>query len=294
MKYDKIIIIYNPKSTGSSQRFAEDLRKKLLKKFKPEEVELVATKYGGHAEDLAYEAAKQHKRPLLVSSSGDGGYHEVINGAMRAKNEGASPVCAVLPAGNANDHARTMHRQELSQLIIKGDVKKLDLLKIEATYWGRKRETYAHSYVGLGLTPTVAAELNKRRLNSLTEAWIVIKGLWNLSPVRVAIDGRYYMLDSLICSTIPEMSKVLKISKKAKPDDGIFEVSKFEHTRKPTLIYRLLKGAIKELEIDSQTKELELRLLSSAPLQMDGEVMICKRGSRVRITIDKQALATIV
>src|SRR5437764_2946213 len=100
MKFSTVLIIYNPNSTGNSAGAARDLQKRLQTSLKLP-IRLLPTHYSGHAEELAYTGAKEHHNPLLVSSSGDGGYHEVINGAMRAQLTGAKPVCAVLPTGNA-------------------------------------------------------------------------------------------------------------------------------------------------------------------------------------------------
>ena len=67
-------------------------------------------------------------RPLLVSVSGDGGYNEVVDGTMQAGNDAA--VCAVLPAGNANDHRRATREQPLADAIVTGSVTRIDLLRL--------------------------------------------------------------------------------------------------------------------------------------------------------------------
>ena len=59
------------------------------------------TNHTGHATELAREAAATGS-PLIVSDSGDGGYNEVVNGAMAS--------------GNANHHARFMHDEPLVEL----------------------------------------------------------------------------------------------------------------------------------------------------------------------------------
>src|SRR3982750_2899542 len=106
--YDAITIIYNPNSTGPSEAKARVLHEDLIKRRKRTKITLTPTKRAGHAEDLAYKAAHANRRALIISSSGDGGYHEVINGALRAQLEGAKPTVGLLPAGNANDHYHSL------------------------------------------------------------------------------------------------------------------------------------------------------------------------------------------
>ena len=122
-------------------------------------IELVPTAHAGHATDLAYQFAKNKKRPLIISSSGDGGYNEVINGALRAKAEGADPVCAPLPAGNANDHNRALSQRPLHEAINDSAVTYIDVIRVSIDPKRSDGARFAHSYVGLGLTPTVAVEL---------------------------------------------------------------------------------------------------------------------------------------
>jgi diacylglycerol kinase (ATP) len=175
VEYSTVTIIFNPHSTGPSELYAKRLQRELRKLFPDLKAELKPTKYAGHAEKLAYARAKATKKPLIISSSGDGGYNEVINGAMRAQSEGATPVCAVLAAGNANDHGRTLQSRPLIEAIKEGKETRLDLLKARYKTRGQEKVRYAHSYIGLGLTPVVAVELNKTSLNALKELWIVLK-----------------------------------------------------------------------------------------------------------------------
>ncbi len=90
-------------------------------------VQLCPTEHAGHARDLAAHAAATG-RPLIVSVSGDGGYNEVVDGVMQAGNPDV--VCAVMAAGNANDHRRTTGEQPLADAIVDGEVRRIDLLRL--------------------------------------------------------------------------------------------------------------------------------------------------------------------
>ena len=168
--FDRVVLIFNPNSTGDAEAKAHDLAKELSARAPELLVELVATQHAGHARDLARDAAA-NGRPLVISVSGDGGYNEVVDGAMRAGNDKAT--CAVLAAGNANDHRRTTREQPLADAIVSGKVSRIDLLQL--TVDGTSR--YAHSYNGLGLTPVVALELEKGGKVSLREPVPTVRAL---------------------------------------------------------------------------------------------------------------------
>lgn len=290
-----IAIIYNPNSTGNAERNAVALRRKLQVILPALPIKLLPTQHAGHAVELAHDFAKAHKRPLIVSASGDGGYNEVINGAVQAQLDGARPVCAVLPSGNANDHARTMQRGELVELIQRGAVTRLDLLKVVVRAPdGTVLSRYAHSYVGVGLTPTVAVELNKHTLNTLKEAWIILKTFRRHRPVALVAGKRRLSVDSLICSIIPEMAKVLTISKEAHPQDGKFELTVFEHKLRLTLLYRLLRGVMFQMGTQQQLERYSFTLTNPAPIQLDGEILKLAGGSKVTIESCPDLLTTIV
>ena len=94
--FDRVVLIFNPASTGDASALAAELRDELQRRQPDLPVTLQPTEHAGHARDLARDAARTG-RPLLVSVSGDGGYNEVVDGTMQAGNDAA--VCAVLPAG---------------------------------------------------------------------------------------------------------------------------------------------------------------------------------------------------
>lgn len=293
LSYKNIFIIYNPKSTGDSVAMADALARK-LKGNAGLTIKLLGTQYAAHAEKLAYDTAKQFGNPLLVSSSGDGGYHEVINGALRAQNEGAKPVCAVIPAGNANDHSRTMQDEPLHKNILKGKVTSLDVLEvIIETNGGKKTVRYGHSYAGLGITAVVAAELNKERLDFIKEKWIVLKKLVAYRPVTIVHGGRILKYDSLVFGNINQMAKLLTLSKDNKPQDGKFEVVAFPYNNKVGLLKKLIKSVAVGLD-PSRTANYSFRTEKKLVMQIDGEVLEIPAGSSVTVSSRRRLLQTVV
>lgn len=295
MKFDQAIIIYNPNSTGSAKSEARRLKRELHEARRSLHVKLRPTKYAGHATELAYDSAMTYKRPLIISASGDGGYNEVINGALQAQAEGATPTCAVLPAGNANDHARTMQGRPLLDLILADSVTNIDVLKVELTTPGEMTRTrYAHSYVGLGISPVVASELDKGgKNNSVRETLAVFRTVWKMRPVKLHRKGKDFTYDSIICSIIPEMAKVFTISGAAKPDDGRFELTTIPHGPKLQLVRHMVKGVFAEVGASSRQSDFHCTLLQRARIQFDGEVVRLSTGTRVSISICPGLLQTV-
>ncbi len=287
-----VVVIYNPKSTGPGKNKAEALSRELNRKGIALPVELVATEYAGHATELAYQAALAHVRPLIVSSSGDGGYNEVINGALRAQGEGAKPVCAVLPAGNANDHRRTIGRRPLSEAVEQQVIEHIDVLKATIAGKSGEMQRYAHSYIGLGLTPAIAVELNRASLNRVKEAFIVIKSFRAFHPVEIKVDGERRVLDSMVFANISQMAKVLTIAENARPDDGEFEIVSIPHESKMHLLYQLLKAALTGWRGVSATF-YKFTAVSDMVLQFDGEIVTVSAGDEVSVAVDSGALATL-
>ncbi|TAH36294.1 diacylglycerol kinase [Candidatus Saccharibacteria bacterium] len=292
--YSLIAIIYNPKSTGASKRLARQLQRKLTKRLPEQKIKLIPTKHAGHAEQLAGEITRRYKRPLIVSSSGDGGYNEVVNGILHARKKGHEPVAGLLPAGNANDHFHELHTQDSVEAIAEQYEQYIDVLSFTATTKGQPVQRYAHSYIGIGLTPEAGYKLNQSRLKLLSEAWIVAKVLLFLSSVKVLINGEVRHYDSLVFSNVTKMSKILKLSQTAKPHDGKFEITAFRRRNKPQLIRSLLRTATVGLVGDRQETEYSFTTINPTLIQLDGEVMRIDAHCEVHVTIVPAALRCIV
>jgi diacylglycerol kinase family enzyme len=294
MSYTTIAIIYNPISTGSSERLARDLEKRLRADLPGQAIELIGTEYKGHGSELAYSIAMASKKPLIISSSGDGGYHEVINGAMRAQNEGAHPTTGLLPAGNANDHHRNLHDEDIVSKIKQQKSTKIDLLKMNGISKGEKVELYAHSYIGLGLTPFVGKELNKTKLNAMAETWVVIRALLSLRSVKLKMNGIVGRYESIIFSNVDTMSKYLSVSQSSSMTDGKFEVTIFGHRSKLQLIATLLKASTQGVKEDHRVGEFSLQTVHKTLVQADGEVIALDAKSNIDIIVQPQVLSCIV
>jgi len=294
MKYSTIAVIYNPNSTGSSEALAHKFKTQVQARVPGQEITLIETDHAGHGEELAYKIACESKNPLIISSSGDGGYNDVVNGAMRAQRGGARPTTGLLPAGNANDHYHNLHNKDIVEQIVNGESTKIDVLKISGISDGKQIEKYAHSYIGFGLTPIVGNELNKRKLNFINEVFIVAKSLITIKPVRLKIGKKPHAYESVIFSNVDVMSKYLKISQPSSMTDGKFEVTIFKRRNKLRLILILLEASFKGVKEDAQVSEFRLTTVRKTLVQADGEILTLDAESNVHITIEQQALASII
>ena len=293
-KYSIIIIIYNPNSTGEAPAKAKRLHARLEKKG--QKSILHATERASHAEEIAYEAAKKYQSLLIVSVSGDGGYNEVVNGIMRAQDDGVAkkPVCTIVPAGNANDHRRSVRKRPVGWAILHTPPEAIDILRLTATAQGRSLTRYAHSYIGFGLTSQAAAGLNRESLTRWKETKIVMRTLLNFNPVKIEHeDGRVKKYDSLVCANIHQMSKVIRLGKKTNLHSGLFRVVALPHRNRPRMLLTILSILIFGYKHPPQTAAYSFRLPYAQPAHFDGEIVKIPGRSNVTIACAPEALLTI-
>jgi diacylglycerol kinase (ATP) len=164
---------------------------------------------------------------------------------------------------------------------------KLDLLQVKAT-----ETRYAHSYVGLGLTPLVAVELNKHKLSALKETWLSLKTFWKFKPFKIVENGKQSTFDSLILANIGVMAKYLTLDQDNSPRDGKFEVLRWPHHQKIRLISLLIKSAAGKVESPKSVERFEFTTVAPMPMQLDGELIKLSAKQRVTVTIAPSKLRT--
>jgi diacylglycerol kinase family enzyme len=290
--FDRIVVIFNPHSTGDAPALAEELRADLADRLPDIPVGMCPTQRAGHARELAREAAGTG-HPLIVSVSGDGGYNEVVDGVMQAGNEDA--VCAVMAAGNANDHRRATRERPLADAVVAGELRRIDLLRLTIGRGSDARTRYAHSYIGMGLTPVVAVDLEKGGKGSLKEIVSVVRTFAKFRPFTVELeDGARRSFDSLLFANIAEMAKYATLSDAGRPDDGRFEVITLPHTAKWRVLGVALRAATRGLGPQPTAEHYGFTTLKPTPLQLDGELLALDAGTPVRVDIAPAALATVV
>lgn len=294
-RFDAITIIFNPNSTGDAPKLAQELHDELTTRLPGTDVELTPTEHAGHAIDLAREAAAAGNA-LVVSVSGDGGYNEVVNGVMAGGRDDA--VSAVLAAGNANDHSRVTGRKPLAEAIVEGQVRRIDLLRLTIGHDGSRPEDepiFAHSYIGFGLTPIMAIDLEKGSKGALKEMFSVVRTFSKFKPFEIRqSDGKHRKFDSLVFANISQMAKYATLSDAGDhPADGKFEVITFEHMAKWRILLTALRASTKGLGDQPSYGQYQFSTLKPMPYQIDGEVKNVEANTRVTIDSIHRALGVL-
>lgn len=289
--FDRIVLIFNPNSTGRAPELAQDLHDELTSRLPGTAVAMSPTQRAGHGRDLAREAASTG-RPLIVSVSGDGGYNEVVDGVMQAGNKDA--VCAVMAAGNANDHRRTTIERPIADAIVEGQVHHIDLLALTVGTGPEARTQFAHSYIGVGLTPVVAVDLEKGGKGSFREIVSVVRTFAKFRPFTIKLeDGTERSFDSLVFANIAQMAKHATLSESGSPEDGRFEVVTVPHTAKWRVLGVALQAATRGLGPQPTATHYGFTTLKPMPLQLDGEVLELDAQTQISVDIAPRALLTI-
>lgn len=293
MHYQLAAILYNPKSTGDSERLARKFAKRLERAKIADEVRVVATKYRSHAEELVGELSAKYSPLYIVSSSGDGGYNEVVNGAMRSLGNDHRIVTGLLPSGNANDHYKSVHKPYVIRQLRTNKPREVDVLQINTVIKGRDWQRFAHSYIGFGISSSIGKALNEIELTPAKEIIVTAKAFLEFEAFEAKVDGKKQLFQSILVSNVGKMSKYLKISKHARVNDGKFEVITAT-ADKAKLISTLVKSATVGVSHEKQTSSITFQAVSVLPVQLDGEVFTIDAGARVRVSIAKQKLRCII
>lgn len=297
MTYSAIVIIYNPNSSGNAQtkaqRLAERLRKRGVK-----HILVQSTKHAGHAEDLAYQAAKKYARPLIISVSGDGGYNEVVNGAMRAQSESKKrrPTCAILAAGNANDHRRSVRKRPLTWAITHTEPEPMDLLHVTIKHGKEQIDRYAHSYAGIGFSSHAANQLAKNDTGPIKEIAIVARSVFTFRPIAVSeADGKTRRYDSIIFANIHRMSKFMHVGERKDINNGTFRVAAVPYRSQWWLVRIVLNIFLLIFGLQNlpQQDHYEFGVPRSELMHLDGEIMKIPANAHVTVRLEPGALPVI-
>ncbi|MDT0169812.1 diacylglycerol kinase family protein [Pseudarthrobacter sp. BRE9] len=288
--FDRAVVIFNAGRAGMGARI-EALQRELAVDLPGLPVDLLPTEYAGHARALARTEAGQGA-PLILSVSGDGGYNDVVNGVMDVP--GSKAMCSVIPAGNANDHFRSLPARTFTDALRTGEVRHIDLLRVAFRSGSREQVQYAHSYVGFGLTPLMAIGIEKGGKGKVVELISVARTLRGLKPFElVRDDGATAKFDSLILANISRMAKYGTVSESHYPDDGRFEVVTLPHAGLMKMALMTLRAVTLGLGHQPSVTSYAFSTRNAVPCQIDGEVVHIEAGTHVRVESAMGALATI-
>ena len=98
------LLIVNPHATATTQLRRDVITHALASQM---DLEVVETRYRGHAGTLARKAASDGIQ-LILTLGGDGTVNEAVNGLLHGLKPGRDPAFAPVPGGNANVFTRAL------------------------------------------------------------------------------------------------------------------------------------------------------------------------------------------
>jgi YegS/Rv2252/BmrU family lipid kinase len=215
-----IRLIYNPVAGAGRARAVLDRLSPRLAQV--QDLELIATRERGHAEELA-RAVRDRPGQLVISMGGDGTHHEVANGLLP---DGTAEL-GVIPAGSGNDFAfgLGLPRDPLRALdvALTGVATPMDV--------GRVNDQYFLTVVGAGFDAEVAGYINSRP-HSGRGQWIYLNAIlrmllrYRCEPLNVEVNGVRRSRSTLLlaCGNTARYGGGIRICPTANPHDGLLEV----------------------------------------------------------------------
>jgi len=226
MSVRKILLVVNP--TGGIRNGL-----KILESIKPIfdaggiELEIVETKYAGHAKDIA-NAMNIDKFECLCLVGGDGTMHEAINGMYTRLDEKRIPI-GLIPAGTGNSLMHDfdcLDPVEAAKWIIKGYTKKIDLAQINMEH----KVVYAFNIIGYGMITDINLRAEGVRWmgeNRYTYAALMEIMSHKLRHAKLTYGGNTYdeKFTFILGSLTQFTGSSMRMGPKAKLDDGLIDIS---------------------------------------------------------------------
>lgn len=251
----RCLIVYNPVS-GGSRKFINKLPsviEKLKKKY--DVIDIRATNYAKEAIEIGKEAC--FKYDVLLVSGGDGTFSEVLQGIGGCSNP---PILGYIPSGSCGDIANNHHIphniDKAIDLILKGNVKNIDLCKINDSYM---------SYIA-GIGTYTAGVYNadqklKRKIGKAAYVVSAIKETFNVKSydLNIKVDNKSYKEKDCILALVMNSKSVggfAKFNKNAKLDDGKIDlvVVKKDYFNTPVNIWSVFVAGVENLKKFSSVK----------------------------------------
>jgi YegS/Rv2252/BmrU family lipid kinase len=255
------LVIVNPRSGGRARdagsRYWSDLRAVLERRLGP--TDLAFTARGGHAIDLARDAAREGRK-LVVAVGGDGTLHEVANGILDAGTDAATAI-GYVGHGTGGDFRRTFgidHRLDAYAIAIaEGRERRIDVGQV--TYRALDGSTETRWFVNIlsagmsGLVDRCVARTSKMFGGKAAYFWASTRALAESQRARVrckiGVNGHSEdrRVDSFVIAVCNGryFGGGMHVAPMAEPDDGRFDVVAIDADTKlafPARMNRLYAG----------------------------------------------------
>jgi diacylglycerol kinase (ATP) len=306
-RLSKTCIIVNPVAgKGAGERAIPEI-KSYLELFDID-YDLILTEYPGHAIDLAEEAGT-NGYGTVVAVGGDGTANEVINGLMRADNNGGlTSSLAVLPVGRGNDFSFGMgvpqNLKDSCKLLADGKTRMIDIGFVKGGDYPEGR--YFGNGVGIGFDAVVGFEAAKLpSFISGIPAYLIaalktIFLFFDAPVLRIEIDGEVLEQPCLLVSLMNgrRMGGSFMFAPESKSDDGLLNLCIAKQVTRLQvlgLFPKVMSGTQQEHPAVKMpvARRIKIEALSGTlPVHADGET-ICVAGKRLEVEIFQQKLQLI-
>jgi YegS/Rv2252/BmrU family lipid kinase len=225
MSVRKILLVVNP--TGGLRNGLT-----ILENVKPIfeaggiEIELIETKYAGHAKDIA-KAMEIEKYESLCLIGGDGTMHEAVNGMYTRQDNKRIPI-GLIPAGTGNSLMHDFNCLDPSiaaKWIIKGYTKKIDLAEISMEH----KIVYAFNIIGWGMITDINLRAEGVRWmgeNRYTYSALMEIMSHKLRHAKLSFNNKNYdeKFTFILGSLTKFTGSAMKMAPKAILDDGLIDI----------------------------------------------------------------------
>ncbi len=225
MSVRKMLLVVNP--TGGVRNGLA-----ILKNVKPIfeaggiELEIIETKYAGHAKDIA-RAMEIDKFESLCLVGGDGTIHESVNGMYARQDNKRIPI-GLIPAGTGNSLMHDFNCLDpniAAKWIIKGYTKKIDLAEISMEH----KLVYAFNIIGWGMITDINLRAEGVRWmgeNRYTYSALMEIMSHKLRHAKLSFSNKNYdeKFTFILGSLTKFTGSAMKMAPKAKLDDGLIDI----------------------------------------------------------------------
>ena len=285
-----LVIINSRAAQGRTGRLQLEIRQRFSG-----DTEFVETREGGHAERLAFDAARADYG-TIVAAGGDGTIHEIANGILQSENKHVR--LGMLPLGSGNDYAAACgiprKWQHALEFLQSGESCRVDVGEVCDS--NGRRQFFVNT-LGLGLSGEIALEARSiRRFRGIMK--------YGLATLKAVARRRSILNTVMMVDEIRDSFKTMclfvalghregggfVVAPQAQIDDGWFDCLHVSDLSVVSIL-RYLPGLIRGvIPVHPGIRSFRCRtvtLESDAPLvvHLDGEPFIRPEDEQHRITI---------
>lgn len=300
---ERLLVVVNPMSRRGSEK-ASSVRSLIRR----EGMNLEETSTD-HPDDVGQTMEFWSKRfggsRIIMVFGGDGAINQVINNIMLSRSN-KNVVLVPMPAGTANDFCRALRIGSIDKALeamVEFNIRSIDLLRVDVD--GGDRVKYCSNIFGVGLDGDLARRSQKYKRFGVPGYWYaslkvaarcIFRGM-DLYKVRFKAGGLSYEGEviGIFNANIETYGQNLKVAPGARPDDGTIHIALV----KPMSGLKSLIAALSMIwGLHFRFKQVERIICDSAEIEMlddvwaqeDGEVFFYPRGTRFKLSVDRQVL----